>query len=345
MSHTYDEIRSQPETWTETIAIVPDQWAHIAPHVAFLRHPRALYWLWHIVLPGSDRRPLLPRNNRPLATAVPGSEIFLSPASTIPRGVPIVAFVISRSGTTSEAIMAARHLNTLPDVQTVGLTCRPNTELAGATHHAIELLHVEEQSVVMTRSFTNMLIALQLVAAPLPTTRAFERSWLSFRICSVHNWTRWRRSLKTSAAAPTSPRHLPRPRPFFGLAAEATLKLKEMTQVECEPYNPLEFRHGAISTVRDDTAVVFIAGERERAYIPDAEADVKHHGALVATVAPYPSEHAIVSIVLPEGLSDIARCALYLPPLQLLAHERALLLGLDPDAPRNLGHVVVLDAR
>ena len=133
--------------------------------------------------------------------------------------------------------------------------------------------------------------------------------------------------------------------PNFGLAAEATLKLKEMTQVECEPYNPLEFRHGAISTVRDDTVVVFIAGERERAYIPDAEADVKRHGAFVATVAPYLSGHASAAVVLPEGLSDIARCALYLPPLQLLAHERALLLGLDPDAPRNLGHVVVLDAR
>ena len=130
--------------------------------------------------------------------------------------------------------------------------------------------------------------------------------------------------------------------PNFGLAAEATLKLKEMTQVECEPYNPLEFRHGAISMVRDDTAVVFLGGERERAYLPDAEAHVARYGAHVATIAPYPSRHAHTSLLLPGGLSDVTRSVLYLPPVQLLAHERSVLLGLDPDAPRNLGHVVVL---
>jgi glucosamine--fructose-6-phosphate aminotransferase (isomerizing) len=48
-------------------------------------------------------------------------------------------------------------------------------------------------------------------------------------------------------------------------------------------------------------------------------------------------------VVLPEGLSDVTRSVLYLPPVQLLANERASMLGLDPDAPRNLNHVVVLD--
>ena len=47
----------------------------------------------------------------------------------------------------------------------------------------------------------------------------------------------------------------------------------------------------------------------------------------------------------PPGVSDLARGPLYLPAVQLLAHERALLLGLDPDAPRNLGAVVVLGGR
>ena len=64
----------------------------------------------------------------------------------------------------------------------------------------------------------------------------------------------------------------------------------------------------------------------------------------MATIAPYPSEHA-PSIVLPEGLSDVTRSVLYLPPFQFLAHERSVMLGLDPDAPRNLGHVVVLHGR
>ena len=130
--------------------------------------------------------------------------------------------------------------------------------------------------------------------------------------------------------------------PNYGLAAEATLKLKEMTQVECEPYSTLEFRHGAISMVQDDTAVVFLSGEREQDFVADVEADVKRHGAYVATIAPYPSHHAHAEVVLPDELSDVTRSVLYLPPVQLLAHERSVMLGLDPDAPRNLGHVVLL---
>lgn len=348
MSHAAAEIHSQPQTWAETIAVVPDQWRRIAPHVPFAPDTHVLFvgCGTSFYLAQTAAQSFQEITGHP-ATAHPGSEIFLSPASTVPRNVPLIAFVISRSGTTSEAILAARHLNTaFPLARTVAITCSPDAELARETHHAIELLHVEERSVVMTRSFTNMLIALQLVAGIVASDTVVHDE-----LASLPDLLRPRLDATAEFAHDLGHRaDLQRViylglGPLYGLAAEATLKLKEMTQVECEPYNPLEFRHGAISTVRDDTAVVFLAGERERAYIPDAEAHVKRYGAHVATIAPYPSEHAAAQILLPPGLSDLARCALYLPPLQLLAHERALLLGLDPDAPRNLGHVVVLDAR
>lgn len=347
MSHAAVEIHSQPETWAETIAAVPEQWRRIAPLVPFALDTHVLFigCGTSFYLAQTAAQSFQEITGHP-ATAHPGSEIFLSPASTVPRNVPVIAFVISRSGTTSEAILAARHLNTNPLVRTVGITCGPDAELARETHHAIELLHVEERSVVMTRSFTNMLIALQMVAAIVASDADVQA-----QLTSLPDLLRPRLDAMAAFARDLGRRADLRRviylglGPNYGLAAEATLKLKEMTQVECEPYNPLEFRHGAISTVREDTAVVFLAGERERAYIPDAEAHVKRYGAHVATIAPYRSEHAAAQILLPDGLSDLTRCALYLPPLQLLAHERALLLGLDPDAPRNLGHVVVLDAR
>jgi len=348
LSYASAEIHSQPETWTETLAAVPEQWRRIAPHVPFAPDTHVLFigCGTSFYLAQTAAQSFQEVTGHP-ATAHPGSEIFLSPASTVPQSVPVIAFVISRSGATSEAILAARFLNSASSlIRTVGITCRPDAELARETHHAIELLHVEERSVVMTRSFTNMLIALQLVAGIVASDDAMQAE-----LARLPDLLRPRLNAMAEFARDLGGRADIRRviylglGPNYGLAAEATLKLKEMTQVECEPYNPLEFRHGAISTVRDDTAVVFLAGEREREYIPDAEAHVKRYGAYVATIAPYPSAHAAAQILLPDGLSDLARCALYLPPLQLLAHERALLLGLDPDAPRNLGHVVVLDAR
>jgi glucosamine--fructose-6-phosphate aminotransferase (isomerizing) len=348
MSFAHDEILSQPDTWEQTLASVPEQWRAIADqvvitpddHVFFIGCGTSFYLAQTAAqafqeITGIDSR------------AVPGSEIVLSPDSLLPRSGSIVAFVISRSGTSSEAVMAARYLAAnVPGARTVGITCTPGSELVQATGFAINLPHADDQSVVMTRSFTNMLLALQVIA-----TLVASAGDLGKELNALPGHLRPLLGEMQELARDLGTRGDLRRfiylglGPNYGLAAEATLKLKEMTQVECEPYNPLEFRHGAISMVREDTAVVLLEGMRERDYIGDVEADVKQYGAHVVAIAPYASVHAHSSIVLPAGLSDVTRSVLYLPAVQLLAHERSLFLGLDPDAPRNLGHVVVLNGR
>jgi len=350
MSYAYAEILSQPDTWEETLAIVPAQWAQIRERVSFQPGTQVLFigcgTSYYLAQTAAQ---CFQEITGYASRAIPGSEVFLSPDSNVPRGVPLVAFVISRSGTSSEAVIAARYLNGhdsgSPSVTTVGITCSPETDLARETDVTIELFHADDQSVVMTRSFTNMLLALQIIATEVAGTISLQAE-----LAGIPDLIRPQLDEMGEFA-----REIGRRRdlcrviylglgPNYGLAQEATLKLKEMTQVECEPYNPLEFRHGAISMVREDTAVVALAGERERSYIPDLEAHVKRFGAFLGTIAPYPSDQAHVHVRLPDGLSDVTRSVLYLPAVQLLAYERSRLLGLDPDAPRNLGHVVTLNA-
>jgi glucosamine 6-phosphate synthetase-like amidotransferase/phosphosugar isomerase protein len=43
-------------------------------------------------------------------------------------------------------------------------------------------------------------------------------------------------------------------------------------------------------------------------------------------------------------MPELWRAPLYLPILQLIAYERAMSKGLDPDHPTNLTSVVVLNA-
>ena len=348
MSHAYDEILSQPETWEQTLATVPEQWRAIAAQVRFAPETQVYFVgcgtsFYLAQTAAATFQEITGYTSR----AVPGSEVFLSPASILPRTAPVVAFVISRSGTSSEAVMAASYLKAnVPGATTVGITCSPETEMARETDFSVELFHANDQSVVMTRSFTNMLLALQVIA-----TMFAGRDDLRAELESLPGHLRPRLDAMQAFAQELGTDGSLRRfiylglGPNYGLAAEATLKLKEMTQVECEPYNPLEFRHGAISMVREDTAVVLLEGDRERNYIGDVEAHVKRYGARVAVVSPYRSAHAHESVLLPDGLADVTRSVLYLPPVQLLAHKRSIMLGLDPDAPRNLGHVVVLDGR
>lgn len=345
MSHTYREIVSQPETWEHTLEATAAGWEPARRALGFTGEE-------HFLLVGSGTSLYLAqsaahvmqeRTGRP-AVAVPASEVFLSPASTVPAGVPLVAFVLSRSGSTSEAVLAARHLREhVPAARVVTVSCRRDSELAGQAHLAIELPEAAERSVVMTRSFTSMLLALGLVAATIAddgdAVRELERLPGLARDGMAEAEAFAARlgedtDLDSFVYLGLGPNH--------GLAQEATLKLKEMTQVPCEAYSPLEFRHGPISIIERGSAVVLLGGTREEDYLPALERELSGHGAHVARISPHASE-ADSSLLLPPGLSDITRGPLYLPPVQLLAYHRARALGLNPDEPRNLDQVVVLE--
>ncbi len=347
MSQTHAEILNQPHAWEETLRLVPKQWSRIESQLGLGATTHALFagcgtslYIAQAAAQGFQEVTGL------VASAVPASEIFLSPGTAIPTGQATVVFIISRSGRTSEALLAADFLRNVANVQTIGVTCNSGTELVRRTDHAIELPHATERSVVMTQSFTTMLLALQIVAGSIARDDALlaELHRLPGEArAQVHEADQFAQYL-AGCDEPDLVVHLGLG-PNQGLAEEGTLKLKEMTQVPCESYNPLEFRHGPISMVTDRTLIVILEGQRERAYIDDVERDLVGTGATVARIGPYAASTMLKSILVGTEFSDIARCCLYLPPLQLHGYYRALNLGLDPDRPRNLNQVVVLDAK
>ncbi len=99
------------------------------------------------------------------ARAIPASEILLFPALALPRVGDLQAVVISRSGSTSEAVRAAVLLKEKHRVPTIGITCSAKSPLEAACELTIPISAAEEKSTVMTRSFTSMLLVLQYLAA------------------------------------------------------------------------------------------------------------------------------------------------------------------------------------
>lgn len=346
MSQTHTEILRQPESWRTTLSLVPNIWAGIADaigtddvaHILLMGSGTSLY------IAQAAAHTMMELTGIP-STAVPPSEVFLSPASTIPRQGKVVAFVISRSGTTSEALLAAAHLREhSPHVVTVGVTCNAGTPLEERCDQCIALPHATEKAVVMTQSFTTMLLALQVVAALVGKQPSFldelatlpgafdaglaNADDLAQRLAADRSWDT---AIFLGLGA------------YRGLAEEGTLKLKEMTQTVCEAYNPLEFRHGPISIVDEETLIVMMEGQREAAYLADIQADTKRYGARVIAIGPHTGDGPDQRLVVGQGISDLARAVLYIPVVQLLAFHRAMALGIDPDQPRNLGQVVVLN--
>src|ERR1700694_5963815 len=92
--------------------------------------------------------------------ALPASEVLLFADLAKPDPEKTQAVIISRSGRTSEAVRAAELLNRSFKVPTLRLTCTADSKLARTCERTLALPGADEQSLVMTRSFSSMFLAL-----------------------------------------------------------------------------------------------------------------------------------------------------------------------------------------
>ena len=210
----------------------------------------------------------------------------------------------------------------------------------------LELPHVHEASIVTTQSYSNLLLSLHWLAAIFagPSADGY-RSALATMPPSLAGLLPRFDSVASDLAAHGSKHYV-----FLGsgalagVAYEGMLKIKEMSQIPAEAYHTLEFRHGPMSTVNEGTLVTIVSCPRSLAQDLAIAADVRRFGGTSLIVGPGATADgdSALAIDLPEGFPDWLYGSLAVPLLQLLAYHRAVGLGLNPDSPRNLTHVVQL---
>jgi glucosamine--fructose-6-phosphate aminotransferase (isomerizing) len=281
--------------------------------------------------------------------AAPLSELILRPEAVLvgaPRAAHEPVVIISRSGSTSEAVTVAERMHAAGH-PTIAVTCRADSPLARTADVTLVSPAGDEAAIVMTRSFASMLALLLGVIAvggregdlSADLVRA-SRSWGESAAAAVtgrrFGATDWSRVVILGGG------------PAFGLAAEWGLKLTETSQVPASAYEPLEFRHGPISVCEPGMLVVGLVGGpgalEEVAVVEEAA----RLGATTWLIARDEEEargtNGELSLI-GGGLHPAARLPLLLHPGHALALALALTRGCDPDAPRHLGQVVILDPR
>jgi glucosamine--fructose-6-phosphate aminotransferase (isomerizing) len=351
MSATWNEIEQQGASWRTTLNLVHSRYRDMLEDCRIDERTHFLFigcgTSYYLAL--SAARLTQQATGCP-ASAVPASEVFLAPDATLAGHGRTMAVLISRSGDTSEILLAAEQLRThAPEIRTLGITCSESGEMIQTMAEVMVLPHAAEESVVMTKSFTSMLLALQAAAA----IWGGREDWMDGLARVPDHFAACAQAGKEFGERLAGRRELTQHiflglGPYGGLALEGMLKLKEMTQTSCEAYNPLEFRHGPISIVGEGTSVVLLAQGEGSRYLHGVAGDVRAFGGHVSVLAPDMSgayeDIADTVVRLPAGLSDWCRSVLYLPALQYFAHFTAVQKGLDPDRPRNLGQVVMLSA-
>jgi len=276
------------------------------------------------------------------AKAVPASEILQFPESVFAQDASPMLVAASRSGTTTETLRAVKAV-ARRGIPTICLTCAARSPLARSADLALCCPESGERSVVMTKSFSSLLVLGLLLAAQRGGDTKFRRGLRRLPVLG-------RRVLKIALPlmreiGTTASRFVfLGAGPAHGIAWEAMLKMTEMAQRTAMAYHPLEFRHGPIAVAGPGTVVVIFGTDAGATLEATLVRDLRKHGATVVVLRDDQSREADaeVSVSLGVGLSDAPRSVLYLPFAQALAYWRAVGAELDPDRPRHLTSVVRL---
>ena len=274
--------------------------------------------------------------------AIPSCEVVLDPhQARLPPGRRRLVIAISRSGESSELILAIEALQAA-DTSVLGVSCCASSSLLRMADQVFLIAEGFENGLIMLRSFTSMLLALQYGfgsaedRGALRTLPAAGRALLDVHTEELRELAR-RRSFDRFVYLASGP--------SYPIALEASLKAQEMSISTSEAYHSLEYRHGPMANVNRETMLTLFC-------LPDTELglslarDMKDLGATLLVVGPNADrygETADVTVATAPGLDDGQASLLSLLPLQIVAFETAMRKGKNPDAPEKLSKVVILE--
>jgi len=344
-TYTWTEIQSQPQVWQTAL----EQLAAARPTLLDFyrqgRYERVIFSgcgsSYYLALAAAAAYIQITGNQ---ALALPAAEIWLSLDALLPTSGRTLLVALSRSGRTSETLRAGRRFLDEGRGDLLTLTCTPESELASMGMLNLAFPYSQERSMVQTRSFSTVFL----------TALALAITW-ELKNSEKNRMDLWDGLLRLPVTArrlmdsygeklaefgqntSLEPVYFLGSGSRFGLAAELSLKLKEMSRTHCEPFHFLEFRHGPMAMVKQNTLLVGLVSQSNQAHEMAVLEEMQARGGRVLSLG-----EAGVGLPFDSGILEVLSSPLFLPMGQILAYHRARAKGLDPDQPQGLQAVIRL---
>jgi len=356
--HTLREIAQQPFTWVETaremaarareLRSALDHVAGRRPGLLALTGSGSSLYAGECLAPGLQSALGIP------VQAVPSGELLTRPQGRLPRSGPCLVVSFARSGNSPESEAVLDALRTEASCRHLVITCNRHGRLAakGAGDPAVTTVVLDDKtcdrSLVMTSSFTNMVLAgrlLGLTDAPGDyEARALRLAGLAAQVLLRHGdglAAAARRRFRSAIYLGSGGR--------YGSAREAALKMLEMTagRVMTFPETYLGLLHGPMAAVDEEALVVcFLSADGVvRAYEADLVRELMRKGlgagkVLVGADVPadlVAGDDLVVDVPGLGAVDDDDATILDVLVGQLLAFFRCRAIGLRPDSPSTDG--------
>lgn len=260
------------------------------------------------------------------AIAVPGGEWLTRPQNYWPHWQKAHVVALSRSGETTETVAAAK-ASLAAGAYVTAITVEPGSALASNCDRLVAAQTHPLEGIVMTTSSSLMLmLGIQLMGhAIAPSVVEVARGLLEDLDAQLPALIDGRSHFVYLGGGP-----------LYGIALEGALKLMEMSQIFTQAFHPLEYRHGPISLVDEQTVAVMLYSPDQREAEARLVREVIEKGARVIGFGG-PGDASF-----PVDCDPVVRGLAYLPALQLLGERAAQSRNIDTLSPRHLTKVVVL---
>ncbi len=337
------EILNQPDAWADTIGIVEAKSSQLleltkgVDEIVFTGCGSGLNAATAIA-------PTCQHFTGIKTRAVPAAEIVFFPKTVFVDTSRYLVVLISRSGSTTETVMAcdvakSRHM------QTLAITCHPDSPLAHQSTEALLLEPANEASVTTTQSLSSMILCGQAMSGIVAKNSEYLRQLRMLpQLCRAvidkyHDLGRHIAEngniTKFAFVGSGSLR---------GIAREGQLKIKEMVLLPSDSYPLLDYRHGPKSNVDEHMLITVLTSDRAKRVEIEFLAEMKSlRGKLFVICDKADRDIRAYADYLAEvdsGLPEFARDILYLPPIHFLAYYKSLALGQSPSSPANLTYWV-----
>ena len=273
-------------------------------------------------------------SGRPVALAAPSLHTLYG-ATVDYDGYLAVA--VSQSGRTPEIVTVLERASA-GGARTIAITNDLGSPLAQGADAVLDLRAGEERAVPATKTFTAQVAAFAVLAEALGRVPWTDEDWrtlpdaVGWALGDEEPPAAVARGIGEAAGLITVGRGY-----VFAIALEVALKLKEATGLPAQGYSAADLRHGAIAGVERGFPVLALSpsGPAERD-VAELVGELEGRGARVFLAA--------------EGRGDLPVRPGLAEPLQAIpmavrgqqvAHQLALLRGLDPDSPAGLSKVTM----
>jgi len=337
-SYTRTEIYTQPEAWQGVLHQLNSQTADLHTFLADGNFDQVVFtgcgstYYLSVAAAAATQRVAGLRS-----VGLPASEIWRNPNALPPAHRPLLV-AVSRSGETTETLRACTRFRQLTGGPIVTLCCYPDSSLSQLGEINLAFPSIQERSIAQTRAFSGLYLAALALAGSFHPINPLWPNLLQLPALLQQLFDLHAGHLERLGSDLSIDRFY-----FlgsglrYGLACELSLKMKEMTLSHSEPFYAMEFRHGPKSMITPSTLVVALIAEERKEDDHAVVAEMKALGARTLTLGDKACE-----IDFKLDLDEVSRSVLYPPFGQIVALNRSLAKGLNPDQPENLDPVVLL---